>query len=107
MFTVLQLFLHMNFLNLLEEIEGIFYIFHKLLYNISIIYIYYNIFMYMNVIYYRYSLNHITIICSENYPYIWLPANRHSPIYIFGHAVLKLHVYSTTTLPSYEFSQFT
>ncbi|KAI8033032.1 hypothetical protein M5D96_014214, partial [Drosophila gunungcola] len=28
MFTVLKISLHMNFLHILEEIEGIFYIFH-------------------------------------------------------------------------------
>ncbi|KAI8032983.1 hypothetical protein M5D96_014264, partial [Drosophila gunungcola] len=65
MFTVLKHSLHMNFLHLFEEIEGIFYIFHT--YIISLILIYYNIFIYMNVIYYRYSLNHINIICSEIY----------------------------------------
>ncbi|KAI8032990.1 hypothetical protein M5D96_014257, partial [Drosophila gunungcola] len=41
MFTVLKLSLYMNFLHILEEIEGIFYIFHTI--NVSIILIYYNI----------------------------------------------------------------
>ncbi|KAI8033107.1 hypothetical protein M5D96_014137 [Drosophila gunungcola] len=65
----------------------------------------------MNVLYYRYSQNHINIICSEKHPYIWLPANSHFPICVFGHAVFKLHVYSTKTNtisnPLYGYPQFT